>query len=79
MYIGYDDTICAPATVPGTGAITVIRISGPKALDVADRVVTCAGGAAAGAESGGQGGLGVCPRDNGHSRDSLSGLVGICP
>ena len=48
MYIGYDDTICAPATFPGTGAITVIRISGPKALDVADRVVTCAGGAAAG-------------------------------
>ena len=40
MYIGYDDTICDHAAVPGTGAITVIRISGPKALDVADRVVT---------------------------------------
>ena len=29
MYIRNEDTICAPATVPGTGAISVIRISGP--------------------------------------------------
>ena len=32
------DTICAPATVPGTGAITVIRVSGPEAFAVVDRV-----------------------------------------
>ena len=37
--VGIDDTICAPATVPGTGAITVIRVSGPKALEIADKVV----------------------------------------
>ncbi len=30
----FDDTIAAPATVPGTGAITVIRVSGPEALRV---------------------------------------------
>ena len=41
MYIRNEDTICAPATVPGTGAISVIRISGPDALDIADMVVTC--------------------------------------
>lgn len=35
---GLQDTICAPATVPGTGAITVIRLSGPEAFAVADRV-----------------------------------------
>lgn len=34
-----DDTIVAPATVPGTGAISVIRLSGPSALQVADGVV----------------------------------------
>ncbi len=33
-----NDTICAPATLPGTGAITVIRMSGPEALAVTDRV-----------------------------------------
>ena len=34
-----DDTICAPATVPGSGAISIIRVSGPDALTIADRLV----------------------------------------
>ena len=33
------DTIVAPATIPGTGAISVIRISGPEALRIVDRVI----------------------------------------
>ena len=41
MYIKNEDTICAPATVPGTGAISVIRVSGPEALTVADKLITC--------------------------------------
>ena len=41
MYIRNEDTIYAPATVPGTGAISVIRVSGPEALAIADKVVTC--------------------------------------
>ena len=41
MYIRNEDTICAPATVPGTGAISVIRISGPEALIIADKVISC--------------------------------------
>ena len=41
MYILNEDTICAPATVPGTGAISVIRISGPEALGIADKVIKC--------------------------------------
>ena len=41
MYIRNEDTICAPATVPGTGAISVIRVSGTEALSIADKVVTC--------------------------------------
>ena len=41
MTINKQDTICAPATVPGTGAISVIRLSGPEALSIADKVVTC--------------------------------------
>ena len=40
-YTSFDDTIAAPATIPGTGAITVIRISGPEALAVAGKVVKC--------------------------------------
>ena len=41
MYIRNEDTICAPATTPGTGAISVIRVSGPQALSIADKVITC--------------------------------------
>ena len=41
MYIRNEDTICAPATVPGTGAISVIRMSGPQALEIADKVIQC--------------------------------------
>ena len=41
MYIRNEDTICAPATVPGTGAISVIRLSGPEALTIADKVIKC--------------------------------------
>lgn len=44
MYIRNEDTIYAPATVPGTGAISVIRISGPEALAIADKVITCSKG-----------------------------------
>lgn len=44
MYIKNEDTICAPATVPGTGAISVIRVSGPEALTVADKVIRCRNG-----------------------------------
>ena len=41
MYINNDDTIYAPATVPGTGAVSIIRISGKDALTIADKVITC--------------------------------------
>ena len=33
------DTICAPATSAGTGAVSIVRVSGPEALSVVDRVV----------------------------------------
>ena len=39
MYIRNEDTICAPATVPGTGTISVIRVSGPETFAVVDKVV----------------------------------------
>lgn len=35
----FNDTIVAPATIPGTGAISVVRISGPSAFKIADAVV----------------------------------------
>lgn len=38
-----EDTICAPATVPGTGAISVIRVSGRDALTAADSIVKVSG------------------------------------
>ncbi|MBR4774631.1 MAG: tRNA uridine-5-carboxymethylaminomethyl(34) synthesis GTPase MnmE [Bacteroidales bacterium] len=33
------DTIVAPATIPGTGAISIIRVSGSNALEITDAVV----------------------------------------
>ena len=44
------DTICAPATSAGTGAIAVIRVSGPDALAAVDRVVAFRSGTAAAAK-----------------------------
>ena len=38
-----EDTICAPATVPGTGAIAIIRMSGKDSFRIADKVISCKG------------------------------------
>ena len=40
----YTDTIVAPATTPGTGAISIVRISGPEALRITDAVVQLSSG-----------------------------------
>jgi len=34
------DTICAPATASGSGAIAIIRISGPQSFSICDKVFT---------------------------------------
>ena len=39
----FEDTIVAPATVPGTGAVTMIRVSGRDALGIVGKVVSCPG------------------------------------
>lgn len=36
-------TICAPATIPGTGAISIIRVSGKESLAIADKVIDTKG------------------------------------
>lgn len=36
-------TICAPATIPGTGAISIIRVCGKEALAIADKVIDTKG------------------------------------
>ncbi len=35
----YQDTIVAPATTPGTGAISIVRLSGPEVFRIVDAVV----------------------------------------
>ncbi len=35
-----DDIICAPATIPGTGAISIVRVSGKGCIELCDRVVS---------------------------------------
>lgn len=36
-------TICAPATIPGTGAISIIRVSGKESLAIADKIINTKG------------------------------------
>lgn len=70
MYTGNDDTICAPATVPGTGAITVIRLSGENALEIADKVIECkAASDNSDKDSNADSGVGSCA-DSGHIASS---------
>jgi len=44
MMLNLEETICAPATVPGTGAIAVVRMSGNESFAIADKVIACKGG-----------------------------------
>ena len=45
MHDALDDTICAIATPPGEGGIGVVRVSGPRALDLTSHVVHLRSGA----------------------------------
>ncbi|MBR3405301.1 MAG: tRNA uridine-5-carboxymethylaminomethyl(34) synthesis GTPase MnmE [Bacteroidales bacterium] len=47
MINSYQDTIVAPATTPGTGAISIVRISGPESFAITDKVVKLASGTVA--------------------------------
>ncbi|MDH4230105.1 MAG: tRNA uridine-5-carboxymethylaminomethyl(34) synthesis GTPase MnmE [Nitrospirota bacterium] len=38
------DTICAPATAPGEGAVGIVRLSGPRAVELAERVFMASSG-----------------------------------
>ena len=40
----YSDTIVAPATTPGTGAISIVRVSGPETFRIVDAVVSLKSG-----------------------------------
>ena len=46
----YTDTIVAPATIPGTGAISIVRVSGPESLRIVDTVVKLKEGTLSAAE-----------------------------
>jgi len=46
MNSNYQTTIAAPSTIPGTGAISIIRVSGPEALSIADKVISFRNGTA---------------------------------
>ena len=47
----YEDTIVAPATVPGTGAISILRVSGPEAFPYVDAVVQLKHGTISGSDA----------------------------
>ena len=43
MHYLEEDTIVAPATLPGTGALSLLRISGPLSISICDNVVRFSG------------------------------------
>ena len=43
MHYLKEDTIVAPATVPGTGALSLLRISGHLSIDICDKVIRFSG------------------------------------
>ena len=45
-----EDTICAPATLPGTGAIAIIRMSGKDSFSITDKVIRVKGSTISGTE-----------------------------
>jgi len=47
----YSDTIVAPATTPGTGAISIVRMSGPECFRIADAVLKLQRGTVSEAEA----------------------------
>lgn len=47
----YQDTIVAPATTPGTGAISIVRVSGPECFKIVDAVVKLKSGNVSSAEA----------------------------
>lgn len=47
----YSDTIVAPATTPGTGAISIVRISGSDAFQITDAVVQLKSGTVSSSEA----------------------------
>ena len=44
--LNFSDTICAPATSVGTGAVSMVRVSGPDSLAIVDKVVRFRSGSA---------------------------------
>ena len=38
------DTVAAIASAPGVGAVSLIRVSGPDAIEIADKALRCKGG-----------------------------------
>ena len=46
MNLNFSDTICAPATSVGTGAVSMVRVSGPDCLAIVDEVVRFRSGSA---------------------------------
>ena len=57
----FEDTICAPASPVGSGAISVVRVSGPKAMEAVDRLVVFRRGTA-GESKGFEVKFGVVPK-----------------
>ena len=46
MNLNFSDTVCAPATSVGTGAVSMVRVSGPDCLAIVDEVVRFRSGSA---------------------------------
>jgi tRNA modification GTPase len=73
-----DDTIAAIATAPGEAGVAVVRISGPHAMSVADKVIVCKNQAPS-KRTGGSFGFGKIVESDGTVIDEIILLVMRAP
>ena len=76
MNLQSNDTIVAPATTAGSGALAIIRISGPDSVGIADRLVSFYGGRKASGSEGYALMPGIVRFEDGSPLDEV--MVSIC-
>lgn len=73
------DTICAVSTAPGRGGIAVIRVSGPQAIAITDRIFSTPGGKPLAEARPNTAHYGTIADESGHTLDDVVATLFVSP
>lgn len=73
------DTICAVSTAPGRGGIAVIRVSGPEAIGITDRIFRTPGGKPLAKARPNTAHYGTITDETGHTLDDIVATLFVAP